>query len=150
MDPTRYMMWGPDWAWGVPLIALNVVIHVFFLATFTARTERLLARFADHRHFVLTFALVMGVAVIFVTFLHVIEGAIWAAAYRYIGAIADNKSAMLYSIGALTTYGHAPIFLDPKWGMMGALEALNGMLLFGLTTAFLFAMIQRVWPAANR
>jgi hypothetical protein len=29
---------------------------------------------------------------------------------------------------------------------MGALEALNGMLLFGLTTAFLFAMIQKVWP----
>jgi hypothetical protein len=28
----------------------------------------------------------------------------------------------------------------------GALESLNGMLLFGLTTAFLFAMIQRVWP----
>jgi hypothetical protein len=34
--------------------------------------------------------------------------------------------------------------------MMGALEALNGMLLFGLTTAFLFAMIQRVWPAGGR
>jgi len=29
---------------------------------------------------------------------------------------------------------------------MGALEALNGMLLFGLTTAFLFAMIQEVSP----
>jgi hypothetical protein len=28
---------------------------------------------------------------------------------------------------------------------MGALEALNGMLLFALTTAFLFAMIQKVW-----
>ena len=34
--------------------------------------------------------------------------------------------------------------------MMGALEALNGMLLFGLTTAFLFAMIQRVLPASSR
>ena len=33
---------------------------------------------------------------------------------------------------------------------MGALEALNGMLLFGLTTAFLFAMIQRVWPIGSR
>ena len=33
---------------------------------------------------------------------------------------------------------------------MGALKALNGMLLFGLTTAFLFAMIQRVWPIGSR
>ena len=33
---------------------------------------------------------------------------------------------------------------------MGALEALNGMMLFGLTTAFLFAMIQQVWPVGSR
>jgi len=32
----------------------------------------------------------------------------------------------------------------------GALEALNGMLLFGLTTAFLFALIQKVWPLGSR
>jgi hypothetical protein len=34
--------------------------------------------------------------------------------------------------------------------MMGALEALNGMLLFGLTTAFLFKMIQEAWPLGTR
>jgi hypothetical protein len=34
--------------------------------------------------------------------------------------------------------------------MMGALEALNGMLLFGLTTAFLFAMIEEVWHSHRR
>jgi hypothetical protein len=34
--------------------------------------------------------------------------------------------------------------------MMGALEALNGMILFGLTTAFMFAMIQKVWPLGGR
>ncbi|MEI6203369.1 MAG: hypothetical protein WCP68_15570 [Enhydrobacter sp.] len=150
MNPYDYILWAPDWAWGMPLIALNVVIHVFCLATFTARTERLLSRFTDHRNFILTFAVVMGIAVILVTLLHVLEAGIWAIAYRYIGAIADNKSAMLYSLGAITTYGHANIFLDAKWQMLGALEALNGMLLFGLTTAFMFAMIHRVWPVGNR
>ena len=150
MNPFEYMLWGPDWAWGVPLIALTVVIHVFSLALFTARTERLLVRYTDHRHFALTFALVIGVAVVMVTGLHLLEAGIWAAAYRFLGAIADSKSAMLYSLSALTTYGHANVFLDPKWQMMGALEALNGMLLFGLTTAFRFAMIQRVLPASSR
>ena len=57
---------------------------------------------------------------------------------------------MLYSIGAMTTYGHANLLLKPDWQLMGALEALNGMLLFGLTTAFLFAMIQRVWPLGTK
>jgi hypothetical protein len=45
---------------------------------------------------------------------------------------------------------HANLFLEEQWQLMGALEALNGMLLFGLTTAFLFAMIQKVWPLGSR
>jgi hypothetical protein len=36
------------------------------------------------------------------------------------------------------------------WQLMGPLEALNGMLLFGLTTAFMFAVIQKVWPLGSR
>ena len=44
---------------------------------------------------------------------------------------------MLYSLSAMTSYGHASLFLEDRWQLMGALEALNGALLFGLTTAFL-------------
>ena len=50
----------------------------------------------------------------------------------------------------MTNYGHESISLAPPWQMMDALEALNGVLLFGLTTAFLFAMIQEVWPRSLR
>jgi hypothetical protein len=39
--------------------------------------------------------------------------------------------------------------LAPHWKMMGALEALNGWILFGLTTAFLFTVIQRAWLHSN-
>jgi len=39
----------------------------------------------------------------------------------------DNNSAVLYSLSAITTYGHANIFLDPHWQLMGALEALNAI-----------------------
>jgi len=92
----------------------------------------------------------MGVAVLLVTALHGIEGVAWAAAYLFLGAIPDAKSAMLYSLNAMTTYGHESVSLAPHWQLMGALEALNGMLLFGLTTAFLFAMIQEVWPRTVR
>jgi hypothetical protein len=53
---------------------------------------------------------------------------------------------MLYSLNAMTTYGHVEIFLAQHRRLMGALEALNGMMLFGLTTAFLFGVLQRHWP----
>jgi hypothetical protein len=143
-------MWTADWAWSLPLILLTVVIHVFELGLINERVVRTLSRSIDRRRLVPLFALVMGAAVLLMTGLHGIEGVAWAAAYFFLGAVPDAKSAMLYSLNAMTTYGHESISLAPPWQMMGALEALNGVLLFGLTTAFLFAMIQEVWPRSLR
>jgi hypothetical protein len=142
--------WHTDWAWGLPLIVLNVVIHVVGLGLINERVVRVLTSAMDRRHYTGMFAVVMGAAALLATILHGLEGTIWAAAYRLLGALPDNKSAMLYSLNAITSYGHANLFLEPHWEMMGALEALNGMLLFGLSTAFMFAMIQEVWPLGSR
>jgi hypothetical protein len=98
------------------------------------------------RRFIPMFAAVMGVTALLATILHGIEVTIWALVYRHLAALPDDKAAMLYSLSAMTSYGHANLFLETNWQMMGALESLNGMPLFGLTTAFLFAMIQKVWP----
>jgi hypothetical protein len=86
--------------------------------------------------------LVIGSTALLATVLHGIESAIWAAAYRVLGALPDKRFATLYLLSSMTTYGHSNRYLKDQWQLMGALEALNGMLLFGLTTAFLFAMIQ--------
>jgi len=92
----------------------------------------------------------MGYTTLLVTFLHGVEAVIWAAAYRILGALPDNNSAMLYSLNAITSYGHINLNLDDHWHLLGALEALNGWLLFGLTTAFLFAMIHKFFLQENR
>ena len=54
---------------------------------------------------------------------------------------------MPFSLNALTTYGHETVHLERRWQMMGALEALSGILAFGLTTAFLFFQMRRLWPS---
>jgi hypothetical protein len=41
-------------------------------------------------------------------------------------------------------------YLERHWQLVGALEALNGLLLFGLSTAFLFAIIQEAWARIGR
>ncbi len=150
MHPTGVGTWSGDWAWSLPLIVLTVVIHVCGLAVIGERVVEALSESTDRRRFMLKFALVMGGTSLLATVLHGIEGGIWAAAYRFLGALPDARTAMLYSISAMTSYGHAALFLKDRWQLMGALEALNGMLLFGLTTAFLFAMIQRAWPLGSR
>ena len=138
--------WAADWAWGVPLILLTVVIHVFGLALINDGVIQVLRRTAERRSFTFRFAIVMPVAVLLATAPHAIE----AAAFRFLGAVPDAKSPMLYPLNAMTTYGHESVSLEQHYQMMGALEALNGMLLFGLTTAFLFAMIQEVWQSRRR
>jgi hypothetical protein len=142
--------WNANWAWSLPLIVLNVVIHVIGLGLINESVVRVLSGAVEQRRFMPTFVLGMGVAALLATVLHGLEAATWAIAYRILGAVPDTKSAMLYSLSAITSYGHANLFLKEQWQLMGALEALNGMLLFGLTTAFLFAMIQKVWPLGSR
>lgn len=142
--------WTADWLWSLPLIVLCVVIHVVGLGLINERVVRMLTDAVDSRRFLLTFSLVIGAVTLLATALHAIEGGIWAAAYVALGALPNFRAAMLYSLGAMATYGHANLFLEARWQMMGALEAVNGMLLFGLTTAFLFAVIQKVWPLGSR
>jgi MFS superfamily sulfate permease-like transporter len=150
MNAAEVGAWNANWAWSLPLIVLNVVIHVIGLGLINESVVRLLSGAMERRRFLAKLAVVMGVTALLATVLHGIEAATWAGAYQLLGALSDTKSAMLYSLSAMTSYGHANLFLEEHWQLMGALEALNGMLLFGLTTAFLFAMIQKVWPLGSR
>ena len=136
--------WSSDWVWGLPLIVLTVLIHVLGLVVIKHTADRGSGR-GNHRiHPAATFVLVMGYTTLLVAALHGMEAAIWAIAYLLIGALPDYTHAMLYSLNAITSYGHINLSLEEHWRLMGALEALNGWLLFGLTTAFLFATIQKV------
>jgi len=57
---------------------------------------------------------------------------------------------MLYSVDSITTRGASGLTLARHWQMLGALEAADGMLLFGISTAFLFASLKRVWEQLGR
>ena len=148
LDPST--TWYADWAWGLPLIVLTLIIHVMGLFIITEKVERIRTSVAGKRcssH--AAFAVIIGASAVFATILHGLEGIIWAVAYVLLGALPDYGSAVLYSLSAITSYGHANLMLAKRWQLMGALEALNGMLLFGLTTASLIAIIQRA-PGLRR
>jgi hypothetical protein len=142
--------WHANWTWGLPLIVLNVVIHVLGLGLINEHIVNRVGRRVNPTHPTALFVAAIATAALMATVLHTVEGTIWAMAYLDLGALPDIRAAMLYSLSAITSYGHAQLFLDPGWQMLGALEALNGVILFGLTTAFLFALIQKVWPLGSR
>jgi len=82
--------------------------------------------------------------------LHGIEAVIWATAYWWVGALRSLQEAMLYSVDSITTRGGSGLMPEHGGRMMGALEAADGMLLFGISTAFIFWMMQLYAPLIRR
>jgi hypothetical protein len=141
--------WVANWGWGVPLIVLTLVFHVFGLVLIRERVDGVRHEVVERYGSTVVFTVIIGMAALMATLLHATEGIIWAIAYRLLGALPTNRSAVLYSLSAMTSYGHTNLILEQHWQLMGALEALNGMLIFGLTTAFLFGMIQKASELRN-
>jgi hypothetical protein len=140
------LAWDGNWAWSLPLIVVTVIFHVIGLGFINQAIINLMRRMRRRHHFLLAFGPVMGICTLWTILLHALEAGIWATVYLALHALPDGRSALLYSLSAMTTYGHESFDLAPHWQLMGSLEALNGMILFGLTTAFLFNMIREVWP----
>jgi hypothetical protein len=138
--------WRLDWAWGLPLILLTVILHAFGLVSIREKAVAIHARMSARKHISSTAAavVIIGGVTVLATLLHGAEAGLWALIYLFIGALQDPASAVLYSLGALTTYGHQSVFLEPHWRLLGAIEALNGWLLFGLSTAFLFSLLEEI------
>ena len=143
MAPEIAKSWALDWLWGLPLIVLTVLIHASGLGIIDKQVMSTLGSSRRQGGTSVASIIAVGRAVLSVTILHGLESAIWSGAYRALDAVKDNKSAMLYSLNAMTSYGHENLQLAAPWQMMGALEALNGWILFGLTTAFLFIVMQK-------
>jgi hypothetical protein len=142
--------WSNNWAWGLPLIVLTVLVHALVLVEIRDRIVLQLPLALHARRSSVVLALLMVASVLMLTVLHAVEAGAWAGAYVALGARPDAASAMLYSLSAMTSYGHADVFLAKHWQLMGAIEALNGMMLFGLSTAFLFAVLREHWPTRVR
>src|ERR1700743_257734 len=97
------LTWDGNWAWSIPLIVLNVMLHVAGLDLINGAVLGLIARLRDQRKFNVLLGLVSGLATLLATLLHAVEAAIWAILYLALGAVQNGKSAMLYSLNAITT-----------------------------------------------
>ncbi len=142
--------WYTDWLWGLPLIILTVVFHAFGLLLINEKVEQIHKDGVERYGYPLMFVLIIGGSAMLAAVLHGTESIMWAVAYLVTGAMPDYHDAALYSLGAMTTYGHTETHLEKSWQLLGALEALDGMLLFGLTTAFLFGIIQKTRELRSR
>jgi hypothetical protein len=75
---------------------------------------------------------------------HLIEMALWAGLFVTCGEFSDFGAAFYHSAVNYTSLGYGDLIMSARWRLLGPLETANGMLLFGLSTALIFAVIQRL------
>jgi predicted DNA repair protein MutK len=147
------LTWTADWVCGLSLIALTIMVHVSGLIGIAVVLRHLKTKLKQ-RHGNGFPATLLAVPIIgfigwALAVLHGLSAAIWAAAYLALGAIDRLGDAMFYSVDSMTARGASGLELHPHWRLMGALEAANGLLLFGISTAFLATVIVEFWELSR-
>jgi len=90
--------------------------------------------------------LLIGLAV-WIILLHLGEIITWGLCYAWTGAIQGVQTAVYFSAVTYTTTGYGDLTLPAAWRLVGAVEALTGILMCGLSTGFFFAVLSRLSQA---
>jgi voltage-gated potassium channel len=132
---------------GAILVVITVVIH----AVGTTSWLRVLGRrYADDEGLVRagkTLHALIGTVVVLLV-LHTFQIVIWAYAYLSIvpaGELDTLEEAVYFSFVTFTTLGYGDITLSEGWRLLSGIQALNGIMLVGWSTAMLFAVVQKSW-----
>lgn len=121
------------------IVAICVVIHTggiavsaqFLLGRFPPETLNTAAR--QTLLLIILFAMVIT--------LHLIETGIWATFYFWNGLFQEYETALYFSLGTYSTIGYGDVVLPERWRLLGGIEGISGVLLCGLSAAFIFAVI---------
>ena len=72
---------------------------------------------------------------------HMCEVAIWSLAYAFVGATPEGADRLYFAFVNFTTLGYGDIVPVPRWRLLGPMTAMNGVLLFGWSTAVIFEVM---------
>jgi ion channel len=125
-------------AWG--LMALCVVIHAGGVTYIVRWLGRQLEGRSTFTYGMWLFVRIAGWIIV----LHLLEIALWGVVYAYTGAMPGLKDALYFSTVTYTTTGYGDLVLPAEWRFAGGIEALTGILMCGLSTAFFFAAVSNI------
>ena len=136
---------------GAGLVAITVAIHAFGTMAWI-RTIAAQQRGGGIWRLQNPLRLLIGTALVLIG-LHCLQISIWAITYVYVlpeGVLDNIEAAVYFSFVTFTTLGYGDITLTEGWRLLSGIEAMNGILLVGWSTAILFAVVQRTWTGAAK
>ena len=127
---------------GVATTFFTIIVHALVLKTIIEAVRRYVLR-GRAGAFLRDLTLVMN-AMLLALAGHFVEMALWALSFVLCGEFSNFAAALYYSGATYTTVGDSTIVISVRWKLLGPLEAADGMLMFGVSTAAIFAVIQRL------
>jgi hypothetical protein len=122
------------------IVAVCLIIHVagiLLMAEWLLRRRDDLARTASAKQLaVLIVTLFAGIMC-----LHIIQTSLWAVFYYVKDLFSDFETSLYFSMVSFTTLGYGDVLLPRKWRLLGVIEGFSGVLLCGVSTAFIFAVV---------
>lgn len=128
---------------GAAAVVCTIIIHALPLSATVnfVRREKRLGRAGT------SFWIDMGIvarAILYALVAHLAEIALWALLFVVCGEFSDFGTAYHHSAVNYTSLGYGDLIMTPSWRLLAPLETANGMLMFRVSTAMIFAVIQRL------
>lgn len=90
-------------------------------------------------------AYIIGIVLVMLFFGHLIQVGLWAILFMQLGEFSDFQTAFYHSTVNFASLGYGDIVMSEQWRLLGAIEASNGVLMFGLSAGTLFSVMSRVF-----
>ncbi len=130
------------------LVSACVVIHGFGMVLGLRWLSHTRARHGHHfslwESFRILIRVVYGLLV-----LHILQIIVWAVCYQWNGCFADFETAFYYSATSYSTVGYGDVIPPGNWRILGAVEAVTGILMFGWSTGVLFSVVNHLQERFN-
>ena len=128
----------------VGIVSVCLVIHVagiLLMAKWLLNRREDLERNPSNRRFALLIVLLFAGII----FLHLIQTSLWAVFYYTQNLFSDFETSLYFSMVSFTTIGYGDVLLPRKWRLLGVVEGFSGVFLCGLSTAFIFAVVNAMF-----
>lgn len=125
---------------GSILIILTIIVQVFFIEVAIKNLSRFGPKLAGKSK---GFVIVLTVTTLWLLAALTIATWIWAVAFITLGAFETLSKSLYFSMVSFTTLGYGDVTLPEKMELLSGFIAANGLVLFGLNTAFLIEVMSR-------
>jgi hypothetical protein len=130
----------------IALLAACVVVQsgesggMLLLIRWLARVRHVLESTSVYRRVGLLLRLFLSIML-----LHLLQIGLWAVVFWQARELPTLETAVYFSIATYTTIGFGDVVLGPGWRVLAGIEGLMGILLIGWSTAFIFAVVNRMY-----